>query len=104
MRGLTIRQTAAALKTRSPAALAWTRLDITRATSPTKVTISRNYWNEHNIINPVTFCRLADNENSNAEIKLRVVYGLITYPIFLSGFGNAAWITSTRRNSSACLR
>ncbi|MFZ2093218.1 MAG: hypothetical protein WAU99_15895, partial [Pseudolabrys sp.] len=35
--------------------------------------------------------RNADDEKSNAKIKLGVVHGLTSYPIFLSDFWKVAW-------------
>ena len=52
-------QIAAALKTRSPAALAETRLDITKPTAPTNVTIDAIIGKNIAFINPVNSYQLA---------------------------------------------
>ncbi|MFZ1949262.1 MAG: hypothetical protein WBX05_14985 [Pseudolabrys sp.] len=52
-------QIAAALKTASAAALAWTRLDITRPAPPANVTIAAIIGKNIAFIDPVNFYQLA---------------------------------------------
>src|SRR4249920_3881291 len=68
MRGPTTMQIAAALKTASAAALAWTRLDITRPTPPANVTIAAIIGKNIAFIDPVNFYKLAHTYRSNILI------------------------------------